>query len=142
MATKTFNQYIEEINKLPENYAGNASQYQRTLTLAAYSAIIRNSPVDSGRYRGNHFISVGVPSDEVTDDIRDPQTALSSEQVKLKPQNVKPGVDTNISNNLPYSGVIEDGSVNREPMKVYAVSIRQALDSQEAVNLKNKGFTK
>ena len=87
----------------------------RVLAFTALDQLILRSPVKSGRYRGNHKVSIGVPDysyDNSTDIPMMPDL----------PNN--PYITIFISNSLPYAEVIENGRENRAPENVYSSTFR------------------
>ena len=82
---------------------------KRTFAFMLYSAVVKKTPVDSGRARGNWNVSVGSPdysvSDSTTPKVQDP-----SQMPKA------PG-DTAIyvANNLPYIKTLEFGGYPNPP---------------------------
>lgn len=88
----------------------------RIITLDAFGVIIRMSPVDTGRYRGNHRLTVGQPSDATTNN-----TSLSNQseaQSTIAALNV-PYTTVYIQNGLPYAEALENGSSTQAPQGVY-----------------------
>lgn len=79
----------------------------RGVYLAGLKNIVEGTPVDKGRARNNWFLSVGYPSDNVTDSI---STSSNSErQAKSLPKSVL-NKKIYFSNNLPYINRLEYGS--------------------------------
>lgn len=78
----------------------------RAVIITLYNNLIRLSPVDTGRYRNNHIISIGKPEYNV-----DVRGAVITEI----PRGKYPPVY--IQNNLPYAAVIEYGGYPNPPKK-------------------------
>ena len=76
-----------------------------------YSSIVKKTPVDTGRARGNWNISVGSP-DLTTSDTTDPKFK--------QPKSIPAGADDQpiyICNNLPYIRKLEFGEYPNPPKK-------------------------
>jgi hypothetical protein len=88
----------------------------RIITLDAFGVIIRMSPVDTGRYRGNHRLTIGSPSDATTNN-----TGLGNQseaQSKIAGLQV-PYTTVYIQNGLPYAEALENGSSTQAPAGIY-----------------------
>ena len=121
----------------------------RRLTLEALTRIVRRTPVDTGRARGNWQTSVGAPATGVIDEV-DPQTAAgSTRSQKLGDFNpakstavtrdvgavVARGIDaldplkpfgvTFIANNLVYIEPLENGHSKQAPEGMVAVTLAE-----------------
>lgn len=86
----------------------------RVLGFTAFEGVIQKSPVLTGRYRGNHKLSIGTP-----DYSYDESTTIQTPNIPKQPY-----MTIYISNSLPYAEVIEYGNENREPQNVYANTFR------------------
>ena len=73
-----------------------------------FSAVIKSSPVDTGRFRNNWFASGKYPSTEVTSYRGTAGDAAIARAVSYINGAVG-GVEFTLSNNLPYAHVIEYG---------------------------------
>lgn len=80
--------------------------------ISTWGAIIKETPVDTGRARGNWFITTGQPSDEVTDSRLPESVGLKTESLNIF--NKKKWYMTN---NLPYIRVLEYGEYPNPPAK-------------------------
>ena len=80
----------------------------RSVTIKLWSAVIKGSPVDTGRFRGNWFASGGTPSSEVsqTMDKTGGATINNATQVVV---GIADWTNMTLTNNLPYAEVIEFG---------------------------------
>lgn len=107
----------------PASFAGVAEDdlltMVRIITLDAFGMIITMSPVDTGRYRGNHRLTIGSPSDATTGN-----TGLSNQteaQSDIAALHV-PYTTVYIQNGLPYAEVLENGSSTQAPAGIYQVT--------------------
>ena len=80
----------------------------RGTEIQLFSAVIMDTPVDTGRLRGNWQISLDTPKTGVTD-IDDKSGALTVASVVSFTATLKGGRLTYLANNLPYAERIEYG---------------------------------
>lgn len=93
------------------------------IALETTRRITLKSPVDTGRFRSNWFVSVNSPNGMTTTQIR------SAEQVVLEADVALGAVDNipmvYIQNNLPYANRLENGWSKQAPAGMVAVSIAE-----------------
>ena len=95
----------------------------RVISLMMLTGLSKVSPVDTGRFRGNWFVSLGQ-SDRTTDDGRRVSTAVSEGGSKIA-QAVNFSYPTiTLSNNLPYAEKLNEGHSQQAPAKF----IEQEID--------------
>jgi hypothetical protein len=106
----------------------------RKLAFDAYDGVLALSPVDTGRFRNNWQIGLGVTNTQTTDtggmfqgtsvgsSAPDPQKLALIGQAKF-------GVDVIISNNLPYALRLENGWSKQAPTGVLKVAYAQLVAS-------------
>ncbi len=78
-------------------------EVRKTYAYALYSSIVRKTPVDTGRARGNWNVSVGSPDTSVTEKTRKTPKPISSMPDPQGDESIF------IANNLEYIGVLEYG---------------------------------
>lgn len=78
----------------------------RAVIITIYNNLIRLSPVDTGRYRNNHIMSIGNPVY---------QTDVNGATIAEIPRGSYPSVY--LQNNLPYAAVIEFGGYPNPPKR-------------------------
>lgn len=116
----------------PTNFAKEVdrelNRIYRGFAITVLNNLILRSPVDTGRYRANHLLSFGAPIDVPT------ETTDRSGSVTLAAGIAAIGGIQNgtfpviyIQNNLPYAGVLENGSSQQAPQGIYALSFQSAL---------------
>ena len=110
----------------------------RSVTIKLWSAVIKGSPVDTGRFRGNWFASGGTPSSEVseTDDKTGATSISSATQVVV---GIADWTNMTLTNNLPYAEVIEFGGY--KGMFGYSHAFVGPTKAAESTNTIN-GFSK
>lgn len=80
----------------------------RSVTIKLWSAVIKGSPIDTGRFRNNWFASGSTPSQETTTN-----NAKTGDAAINRARQVVVGIadwtNMTLTNNLPYANVIEFG---------------------------------
>lgn len=107
----------------PPNLFVNVVQHDldrvyRTFIMVVYSNLVMLSPVDTGRYRNNHHISIGSPSYSVYDNTR-------GVAMQLPPTGTYPTIY--IQNNLPYALRLEHGHSKQAPTGVFHNAFMSAV---------------
>ena len=109
-------------------------EVRKAYAFALYSSIVKKTPVDTGRARGNWNVSVGSPDTSVDDPSGYPKPRKKGEKVvkkvvKLKYKNSaslpepKGNESIFISNNLPYITTLEYGSSKQAPNGMVGVTL-------------------
>lgn len=119
----------------------------RTVSLSALVDIQRMSPVDQGRFRASHTLSVGAPDESVAQDMDKQKTArkksgkgtptsaytsiakqkmVSAQETVAAIANLQRRLTIWISNNLPYANALENGSSKQAPNGVYMIARQRA----------------
>ena len=91
----------------------------RKSTIALFGNIIKMTPVDTGRARGNWQCSIGSPITSETDMIDKDGSFVTS----LVAKRVKSGNVVWLSNNVPYISKLEYGWSKQAPAGMVRVSI-------------------
>lgn len=114
----------------------------RRFTLGLFRRVLRKSPVDTGRFRGNWIISIDTAS-ATTKDVSFGETgthspAAASGSVNFAVREETPKVDgfdvsknnrLILQNNLPYAEKLEGGSSKQAPQGILDISIREELQA-------------
>ena len=80
-------------------------------SIKLFSAVIKSSPVDSGRFRNNWFASGKYPSTDVTS-YRGTAGDAAIARVVSYINGAAGGVEFTLANNLPYAHMLEYGGYN------------------------------
>ena len=104
----------------------------RKVSLDAFSEVIRMSPVDSGRFRGNWQPAIGsVPSGTV--ELLDPSGNIVIANVRGVVAGMQPGDVVYMANNLPYAQRLEDGWSQQAPAGMVRLTVQRFQPIAEAV---------
>ena len=94
----------------------------RAKSLQALSGVIERSPVDSGRFRGNHQVSVGSSESGTVDRFDKSGRQTLSEGAAEIAAVSEPFTYIVVQNNLPYAGVLENGNSKQAPQGIFAAT--------------------
>lgn len=123
-----------DVRNFVEKTKKNNETVMRQVSLKLFSAIIKASPVDTGRFRMNWQASYSVPAKGVLDG-RDPSGATAinvmSDVVLKNPF----WFDFVLANNLPYANVIEYGGYPGDGPNTVGGFSRQAPSGVVRVNV-------
>ena len=99
--------FTDDINDFVLNVDKTNEKIVKNTTIKLWSAIIKSSPVDTGRFRANWFPSGKAPSDEMNLRLSSENAALTRVRKSVKAQ--EDYTAFHLTNNLPYAEVIEFG---------------------------------
>ena len=92
----------------------------RATDLQALNGVIERSPVDTGAFRGNNWLTVGERDDGYN---LDANGIYNQQQANARLAAIKSGFEViYIQNNLPYAEKLENGSSTQAPAGVYAIT--------------------
>jgi len=104
-------QWTMDLNKYCEKKKTEFKEVRKAYAFALYSSIVKKTPVDTGRARGNWNITVGH-DDTTSSERKTPQFKSPDQMPKVE------GDETiYISNNLPYITTLEYGGYPNPPKK-------------------------
>jgi hypothetical protein len=111
------------LNKFIKNETPKrVSALARRIELEALKGIVQKTPVDTGRARGNWQVTEGSPAAgtlESVDRSGGPTISKGTGEILA----AKPFGKIWITNNLPYIGVLEDGSSLQAPAGMVALTL-------------------
>jgi hypothetical protein len=113
-----------DLNKFISKTKANADQVVRQSTMSVLSGVVKRSPVDTGRFRGNWQVS---PVNPITSEIaRDDKTGSATIASGLSVMNsVKAGGVVWITNNLPYARRLENGWSDQAPQGMVRLTVQE-----------------
>ena len=95
------------VNKWTINVSGDIEKLRKAVMVELFSSVVLDTPVDTGRLRGNWIISSGAPNSgmvEILDKVGKITTAKIRDHVKKLPPEDQ---EVFLANNLPYAHRIE-----------------------------------
>ncbi|EIC9734204.1 HK97 gp10 family phage protein [Salmonella enterica subsp. enterica serovar Enteritidis] len=126
-----------DVSKFVEKAKKNPEKVIRQVSIKLFSAIIKASPVDTGRFRMNWMASGGTPADGTTDatDKAGPTATSNAANFVL---NAADWHTFTLTNNLPYAQRLEYGWSQQAPQGFVRVNVSrfQQLLNEEASKVK------
>jgi len=105
--------FATDLDKAVLNIKGFTEKQVRGTLFGLSSRIIKESPVDTGRFRGNWQASIGSPVLSTTSRL-DRTGAGSINDAAVTVQGLKLGQTFYLTNNLPYARRLEYGSHSKQ----------------------------
>lgn len=99
--------FSADLTRFLDHFGGNMDKTLRYTVVLASQGVIMNTPVDTGRLRGNWQFGKAFPSGEVSG--VDTSGAAAIARIAGQVTELKAGGECWIVNNLPYAGKIEYG---------------------------------
>lgn len=126
-----------DVSKFVEKAKKNPEKVMRQVSIKLFSAIIKASPVDTGRFRMNWMASGGTPAFRVTDATDKSGNAAIGNATSFV-LNATDWRDFTLTNNLPYAQRLEYGWSQQAPAGVVRTNVSrfQQLINEEANKVK------
>ena len=105
-------------------FGDRAERLIRAVALDVLGTIVKRTPVDTGRARGNWQATIGAPAGGITDQL-DPTAALALAKGQAALAGFRPGPSIFIVNNLPYIVRLEYGSSGQAPGGMVRITARE-----------------
>jgi len=104
--------FSDEIRQFNIDFSNLSDEVFRVTVIKFFGQIVRASPVDEGRFRANWFVTINRPSVNVGPIISEDQV---NQRIERKVNGVRESRVFWLTNNLPYSEVIEFGGFGDGP---------------------------
>lgn len=111
-----------DMSKFANKSLGEIDQLVRKTAIDLTTSIIKTSPVDTGRFRSNWFVSFEDSIDNTTDDTNSAKALSNATNALLKG---KIGKYIYIQNNLDYAVNLEYGASKQAPAGVVRVNVER-----------------
>jgi len=100
--------------------------FKKALAIDAVNRVTKKMPVDTGRARGNTFVSLGGLVDGLSDYIDKGGAATDARGAGVIAGDTEPFRAVYIQNNLPYIEILENGNgTSRPPVGMFAVTAQE-----------------
>lgn len=111
----------------------------RAIALQLFAAIIKDTPVDTGRLRGNWQTTIAQPASGSFPNSKDKNGTVAGAAMKEKVTQWKLNTSIFLTNNLPYAKAIEGGHSTQRPYGMVKTNVRlfQAFARRAARNAKS-----
>lgn len=111
-----------DIKEFAEKTERNVNDVKQTVAIDLFGSIIKGSPVDTGRFRGNWNASIGSPDLSVSESADVSGQSSTSEMTKtITTSTVNDSLF--MSNNLPYAERLEYGWSKQAPSGMVRINI-------------------
>ena len=126
-----------DVSKFVEKAKKNPEKVMRQVSIKLFSAIIKASPVDTGRFRMNWMASGGTPASGITD-ATDTSGSTATGNATIFVQKAADWHEFTLTNNLPYAQRLEYGWSQQAPQGFVRVNVSrfQQLINEEANKVK------
>tara|TARA_R110002126_G_scaffold112507_1_gene250749 strand:+ start:1642 stop:2034 length:393 start_codon:yes stop_codon:yes gene_type:complete len=125
--------FQQDLNKYQLKLQGLTNQQLRGTLYSFSSAVIKGTPVDTGRLRGNWQASINTPITSKVDRL-DQTGNTSTSDVKNVLKSFKTGMVFYLTNNLPYANKMEYGGSAQAPQGMVRINIQRLKSSLESRN--------
>ena len=116
--------FADQLRAFEAKTLDKMSRAARKVSLDAFSEVIRMSPVDTGRFRGNWQVAVGsMPSGTI--EATDPSGNTVIARVQGATAGLNPGDVIYMVNNLPYAQRLEDGWSGQAPAGMVRLTVQR-----------------
>ena len=116
--------FATDLDKAVLNIKGFTEKQVRGTLFGLSSRIIKESPVDTGRFRGNWQASIGSPASATTSRL-DSTGSGSINDVAVTLQGLKLGQTFYLANNLPYARRLEYGYSKQAPSGFLRINLQR-----------------
>lgn len=125
-----------DIRRFTEKAAEAHNKITRVATLELFRGVILDTPVLSGRARGNWQVSVGAPvTGELEREDKSGSTTMADAERGAPPG---AGQVTYLANNLPYIEELENGSSKKSPEGMVRKNVDRVQKMVDAAVRKNR----
>lgn len=114
--------FAANISKFVEKTKVKPDIIVRKVAFDCLAGVILKSPVDTGRFRGNWRVAIGVADLTFKKDLFDKQGDGTLAKGKLKIDEAKFGNNIFLTNNVPYAEALENGHSKQAPSGVLHVT--------------------
>jgi hypothetical protein len=117
-------QFQLDISKFAEKVEGRLDEFMRGVCMRAYTGIVMKNPVDTGRSQNNWNVGINnVDSSVTSEGNKDKSAVIRAAQNILR--RIKGGDVIWITNNVDYIEYLEDGSSDKAPNGMVAITLRE-----------------
>jgi len=127
--------FADDVKRFALEVRGQNYKVVRTATLELFSGIIKSTPVDTGRARGNWQTSVGQPQGGTLE--RTGMEAALAEVQATVPEGA--GQLVYLSNNLPYIERLENGWSQQAPIGMVRINVDRVRQMLATLAARNRG---
>lgn len=112
-----------DMERFIRKYRDRALTIKRKIAIDAFTSVVKMSPVDTGRFRGNWNPSFGSVDDSIDWQARDKSGSATIDAIVRQVQSAPLGPDLILANNLPYARPLEYGHSKQAPGGMVRVTV-------------------
>ena len=127
--------FASDMAKFAENAGKSLEATGQGIALSLFTAIIKDTPVDTGRARGNWQATIGTPARGVIDRSGD---AGAIAEVTSESKNFEAGTVFYLTNSLPYIYGLEYGRSKQSPAGMVRKNVARIQSIVAAEARKNR----
>jgi hypothetical protein len=117
--------FSDDVKRFAAKAREAAEKIVRETEIELYSGVILQTPVDTGRARGNWFYETGSESTQVTDE-GDKSGSGTVADMRADAQSASFPRKSFLTNNLPYAIPLEEGHSGQAPAGMVRVNAKRA----------------
>ena len=106
--------FAEELKQASSLVLEEADEDRKAITIKLFNSIIQDTPVDSGRARGNWQTSTGTPKTNTIETLDSTGSLAQSDALDVVLTSPEEGT-VHFTNNLPYAQPLEFGHSGQAP---------------------------
>lgn len=114
---------------IDDDLEGFVNQEVRALSLNLLTGLVRTTPVDTGRAKGNWYVSPTTKSNRTIDQFRKDRQAISQGAATIHSVINEKFPNITLSNNLPYIERLNDGYSLQAPKKFVETEINRVVNA-------------
>lgn len=116
--------FAQEMEEITTDIRERLNQAVRKVALEMFTQVILASPVDTGRFRGNWQVEIGIIPQGVLE-INDKSGTATISAATAKANNLKAGQTIFLVNNLPYARALEFGHSQQAPNGMVRLAVQR-----------------
>jgi len=125
--------FSDDIRKARKQMIDDADEYRQAVTISLFNSVILDTPVDTGRLRGNWQTSEGEAKTGEVNRL-DKSGGEATTEAQQVVQSSNPDTVVHLTNNLPYATKMEFGGSDQSPqgmVRKNVARIEQILRNQQ-----------
>lgn len=133
LSSNSLADFAQQMNRRADEVQRNTTGLNRRVTLSIIEAIVRATPIDTGKAKINWQVGLNSPVQTIIDAPSSPSTAAStansSARTVMLEYNSLNHTTVHITNNLPYIGRLNDGWSRQAPANFVERAIEEGAQS-------------
>lgn len=115
--------FVSGVNDFCKRAEDSGDKIVQTVCADLFSRVILDTPVDTGRARGNWVPAIGAPSNSVDNNKFDGSGQSTVSAAVSVSRSAKMGDTIHLTNNLPYIKKLENGYSKKSPRGMVGINV-------------------